>query len=57
MTHNEKYQKAVDAIKEVFEDMSVPASEVKKDLIRLRDDIEVLLDTLNDAWLKQDDGS
>jgi uncharacterized protein (UPF0147 family) len=47
MTNEELYQKAIDAINELFSDRSVPISECRTNLWALRSEIDTMLDALD----------
>ena len=47
MTKNDKlYQAALDAVKELFSDNSVTADEARDNLRTLRDEIDIMIDSL-----------
>lgn len=49
MKHIELIETAKEAIKAVFADTSVPSSQTKESLEELRDEIDMLIDTVNDS--------
>ena len=48
MTHEELYEKAMEAISELFGDTSVSQGETKASLNTLIGEIEIMIDTLDD---------
>ncbi|MGG2621967.1 hypothetical protein [Pseudomonas aeruginosa] len=43
------YDQIIDAIRNLYNDTSVPRSETKDDLEQIQEEVEALLDTLKDA--------
>ncbi len=48
MTNEQLYDAAMDAVTKLFSDQSVSMAEAKRNLERLRDEIDILLDALKD---------